>query len=1193
MLKKLAAFLVVLALQATMLSPVAEAQYMAFNDRMDIRVLEGVRIELSEAGTSRALVELPSGEITAVDTADMTGAWLEGGQVWLSFHAEGALRKGRYKEPDRVRHFEANGSILSPDEISAAEVGDAIGLDRLRELVEDSDGTVTVAVIDTGVDITHPWFRDRIVSPYDAVNNDEEPEDLFGHGTHIAGIIAQNTPENVKIMPVRVFNRDGDAPDSIIVRGISYAVKNGADVINMSLGGYGATAYLDKAIDYAVSSGVMVIASAGNEAKDNSHYYPAAFPEVLTVGATGRNGDLLYFSNTGDSIDVCAPGEKIVSAAPGGSIGTRSGTSMAAPLVASAAAMLLLEDPKRDHHDLERIIINHTYDLGVPGKDKLFGYGALALKNYKSSPDFYMIDFPEGENREEKYHLNLGFYAGQSVKAVEIKIDGIVYRLVPVLSPGVKKESLDIRGLEIGSHLLEARPVFIDGSLGDAYERIFDVPEYNVRVRVYDAADNPVMNPRINVIGFSQEDRNITKLNINPTISGGIWMANLDFEILSRRYDKIRLSVEIRLDDGPRDVPFYFRTIGTTGEKIFEPSECSVLGLTSRERIPGCTVTTRILGNTLTGFSDVRQWGGGALGAPVSARDISFAEIENNNGTVYAGLLYYDVADLWIDIYSWSGGKRPEPDRNAEKWYYSGKVENMDSIIRLDSSELKTIRIETDLAGAIRAEYMLFNIPTGNVITNRLDRSAGSVDVMAGFFEIFLMKERTLRNGGIASDTYYNTFHTEFSGKTRSLKFGEGLADDFIYDTESRRILHRWTDIHGNGYLVTVMENGGIDLCIPDLFLVDVRGGSYRLRGEMSHDTGYYIHKYSLERIPDGVYRLSFVNDNNKLAFPVRPSTALITIVNGAAYVPGNTPPIAYSNYISNIRPGDLFVFDLREEFSDREQENLRFSATEGWIVDGLFFYRDLIGRDAEIVITAYDGAGGVTSFTHTIRVTDRSPSEEGYIPIPEIDSIGASSWAVPYVRQAIEANIVPVELLDAYQEGITRREFSSMIVRMAETFLGEIIPSPGVSFLDTDDPDVLKAASMKFLAGHNGIFSPNEQISRQQLCVIIYQAVKVLRPDLAVSVPDAHKFDDAGQIAPWAREAVNFCSANGIIVGSNGIMNPAGTLTREQAIIMVYKTFELCRQNGSPGTLSGQDNGGALSLPPYPMLMGQWLSMR
>lgn len=1159
MLKKLMVFILALALQVTGLSCAAEAQNGFPAHAMDTRVLQGIGMELDKAGTSRALAELPSGEIVGVDAAEIAGAWLEHGQVWLSFAEHGAWLSGRYMEPDRVRHADA-GSSLSPAPIDASEAGNAVGLDRLAELTENCDGTVIVAVLDTGTDLTHPWFQDRIASAYDAVEEDDEPQDRFGHGTHIAGIIVRNTPANVKVMPVRVIDDEGDAPDSIIVKGIHYAVNHGADIINLSLGGYGTTAYLDKAIDYAFSKGVLIVAAAGNDARDGSHYYPAAFPEVLAVGATGSNGDLLYFSNTGEHIDVCAPGEKIVSAMPGNTTGAKSGTSMAAPLVSSAAAMLLLEDPSRSAADLERLIVSHVCDRGAPGKDKLFGYGELTFENYRSDPDFYLIEPREEGKREEKYSLNLSFYAGSSVKDVEIKIDGATLRRVSITSSEAVSVSLDIRNLAVGSHKLEVRPVFADGTPGKAYVRDFVVPEYNVRIRAYDAADNLIRAPQIDVLGFSQEDGRITKLDVHSVLADGIWMANMDFDQLARKYDKIRVSVASRLNDGLQDVPFYFRIVGTTGEKVFETSECSVLGLSSKDRIPGCAVTTRILGSTLIGFSDVREWGANAFETAISTKDIPFAEIPDGAGqTLYAGLLYYDKADLWMDIYSYAGGQRTEPARNAEAWYYSGRLDSMDNIMRLDSSSLKTIRVEADLTAVKNAEYMLLSIPTGDTIINAMTGPSGSVDVATGFYDIFLLTRRVLKDGSTASDAYFNSFHTEFSGKTRRFRFGDGLKDDFIFDAASKRILHRWTDAYGNGYSVAVFRKGKADGCVPSLFLADVRGKSYKLEGTESHDSGDYIHAYSLARIPNGTYRLSFINDDESLAFPVKSVTALVTILNGTVYAPGNTPPVACTNYASSIKPGDLFVFDLREEFSDKEQAELRYTATAGWIVDGLFFYRDLIGQDAEIVITAYDGVGGSASFKHTIRVTDRNPSESDYTPIPDIDSLGASSWAVPYVRQAIEANIVPAGLLDEYQAGITRREFSALIVRMAEKFLGQITPTPGVRFADTTDQDVLKAASLEFLTGSGGYFRPDEYISRQQLCVIIYQAVKVLRPDLVRPGTDAPQFRDVDRIASWAREAVNFCSANHIIVGNNGMLNPAGTLSREQAIVMVCKAFLLC----------------------------------
>ena len=125
----------------------------------------------------------------------------------------------------------------------------------------------------------------------------------------------------------------------------------------------------------------------------------------------------------------------------------------------------------------------------------------------------------------------------------------------------------------------------------------------------------------------------------------------------------------------------------------------------------------------------------------VSTKDISFVEIQENDGSqLYAGLLYYDMADLWVDIYSYSGAKgRSLPGCGI--WYHSGKLDGMDSIMQLDASNLKTIRVEADLSTVEEAEYMLLNIPTGNIISNALNSPTGSVDIMPGFFDIFFSQE--------------------------------------------------------------------------------------------------------------------------------------------------------------------------------------------------------------------------------------------------------------------------------------------------------------------------------------------------------------------------------------------------------------------------------------------------------------------
>lgn len=1156
MLRKMVAFAIILSVMIGLCS-VAGAQPTP-ETGFDSRVLKGVEMELEQAQTSRALVGLESGEVRSVRIGDISGAKVENNAIRLFFQMNDRIVCGQYLEPDLVKHVNESIDGVTPGNVDAVTAGDEIGLNRLREVVKDSAQAITVAVLDTGVDIAHPWFQGRIVAPYNAANDGNDPSDEKGHGTHIAGIIAQNTPENIKIMPVKVFTDEGDAPDSIIVKGIDYAVKHGANVINLSLGGYGTTSYLDKAIDYAVSQGVTVVASAGNDAKDVSHYYPAAFPEVITVGATGTNGDLLFFSNTGDAIDVCAPGEKIVSAAPDNGTDSRSGTSMASPFVACAAAMLLLENPARTPAELEGIIRNNSCDLGSPGKDKLFGYGEVSFENYETNIDFYMIETGRASApNEEKFNISLSYYTGSRVSRLDILMDGIKVNEAPSITAGEKRINLDIRNLAVGTHMLEVQPVLSDGSQLLSYRRSFVISDYNVRIKVYDAGNRLVSNPSIDVLGFSSDDKNVSRLDAAPVVADGVWMANLDFERLSRTYDKIRCSVRSTPDGVRSEIPLYLRITGTTGEKIFESSECNAVGFTSEDPVSGCTVETRILGESLDGFGDVEVWGSNVYVAGISTADISFVTVD---GPLYAGVLYYDVADLWLDVYSYSGGLRPKADENTGSWYYSGSLNDADNIMDLTSSNQIKLNIRTDLTVSEPAQYILLNIPTGDSVLNILNGQAGTVSAMPGIYDLFFLTKRDLKYGRVALDGFFKSFYESVKGSGLNYSFGKSIEDRFIYDSARKVILHKWVDEYGNGYTVVVQGPGGNDFCMPILSLTDYKGGVIGINGTDVMDAGDYIHGYSLAGVPDGVYRASFINKSEAMAYPVKPSWTMITVKNGEVYNPGNTSPVAYSDYISEIWPGDLFVYDLNEEFSDEEQDELEFSASSGWIVDGMFFYRDLIGQDADITITAYDGAGGTASFTHAIRVTDRAAAEDNYAPNPDIDSIGAASWAVPFVKNAILAGIVPADLLDSYQSSITRQEFSALIVKMAETFLGEITPIPGVSFKDTSDENVLKAASVKFLAGSNGYFSPDEDLSRQQFCVIVYQAIKVIRPDLGKPVPNAPQFRDAKGIALWARDAVDFCTANGIIVGSNGIMNPTGQLSREQAILMLYKAYSLCK---------------------------------
>ncbi|WP_405828931.1 S8 family peptidase [Streptomyces sp. NBC_00105] len=268
------------------------------------------------------------------------------------------------KEAKRLAADPAVGTVVQNKRFRINETQEkppSWGLDRIDQAATAGDDKytypdgggagVTAYVIDTGVRISHKDFGGRAAHGFDAIDNDDTADDGNGHGTHVAGTIAgtsHGVAKKAKVVAVRVLDDNGSGTTEQVVAGIDWVTKShsGPSVANMSLGG-GADEALDAAVKRAVASGVTFSVAAGNESSDAGQGSPSRVPEALTVASSTEGDQQSDFSNFGSVVDLYAPGSEITSAWKDSdtAVKTISGTSMAAPHVAGAAALYLAAHP--------------------------------------------------------------------------------------------------------------------------------------------------------------------------------------------------------------------------------------------------------------------------------------------------------------------------------------------------------------------------------------------------------------------------------------------------------------------------------------------------------------------------------------------------------------------------------------------------------------------------------------------------------------------------------------------------------------------------------------------------------------------------------------------------------------------------------------------------------------------------------
>jgi thermitase len=303
-------------------------------------------------------------------------------------------------------------------------------------------GGVIIAILDTGVDGTHPDLAPQMVAGWNFYDNNSNTSDVVGHGTAVAGTAAAATNNalgvasvagGARIMPVRISDPTGYAYWSTVAQGITYAADHGARVANLSYQGASASSTIISAAQYLRSKGGVLITAAGNTgAVDNTA--PTSY--VTVVGATDQSDLRCSFSTYGGFVDIAAPGTGIVTTNKGGGYASWSGTSLATPIVAGAAALVIAERPDFSAAQIDAALTSTAVDLGAAGADVYFGAGrvnaAAAVQQAASTvvkdtaPPTIAIASPTGGTVSGSVPVSVNATDNVAVVRVDLRVNGNV-----------------------------------------------------------------------------------------------------------------------------------------------------------------------------------------------------------------------------------------------------------------------------------------------------------------------------------------------------------------------------------------------------------------------------------------------------------------------------------------------------------------------------------------------------------------------------------------------------------------------------------------------------------------------------------------------------------------------------------------------------------------------------------------------
>ncbi|MGB1697939.1 MAG: S8 family serine peptidase [Thermoplasmatota archaeon] len=365
-----------------------------------------VQLETEPTSLGQAIVGFEAGQLPNV----LSGSLLAGYQVklveprvdYVVVYADdlAPLRKAMsavpgvsYVEDDAIMsafqtpNDPSYGSQYGPQQMGAPAAWNTVGY---------GSNSIVVAVLDTGIRATHQDLQANYIGGYDYVNNDSNPNDDCGHGTHVSGTVAAVTNNGIGVAGVSqasiihhkvlgpvggLFSVTCSGSSSDINAAIMDAADDGVDIISMSLGGGGYSTAGDNAVNYAYNRNVLVVAASGNDGAANGVSYPAAYTNAIAVGALTSSGAQASYSNGGTQMEISAGGSNVLSTYNGNDADydTLSGTSMATPHVAGALALAKSCDPSISNSNLRQLMQTTAQDLGPSGWDSDFGYGLIRV----------------------------------------------------------------------------------------------------------------------------------------------------------------------------------------------------------------------------------------------------------------------------------------------------------------------------------------------------------------------------------------------------------------------------------------------------------------------------------------------------------------------------------------------------------------------------------------------------------------------------------------------------------------------------------------------------------------------------------------------------------------------------------------------------------------------------------------------